>query len=311
MPGWQRGLWPLLGQDFRLGLDEPMRLLGLDLRTQPSACTWMSSGQRYDLLAFNTMADMSEKVAIVTGAGGGIGRALALDLAAAGACVVAVDLEPQSAEETAKQVERLGGTVVFSAGDTTRGDDVDAFVDLALTQFGRIDALVNNAGTEGPIASLTEYPEELFDRVLAVNVKGVWLGLKSVLPHMTSRGTGSIVNVSSVAGLVGAVNQAAYIASKHAVIGLTRAAVVELGSCGVRVNAVCPGPVNTRMMRAIEAALAPDDPASFAESVAERVPIGRYGEPAEIARVITFLCSDAASYVTGAAWTVDGGWTSV
>jgi NAD(P)-dependent dehydrogenase (short-subunit alcohol dehydrogenase family) len=176
-----------------------------------------------------------------------------------------------------------------------------------LEAFGRIDAFFNNAGIEGWVGPMVDYPEDQFDRVLAVNVKGVWLGMKEVAPVMRGSGGGAIVNTSSVAGLGATPSISAYGASKHAVIGLTKSAAIEFAPDNIRVNAVCPSPVETRMMRSLERGINPDDPESIHRAAAANIPLGRYGEPEEIAAAVAFLCSDDARFITGAILPVDGG----
>lgn len=249
------------------------------------------------------------KVALVTGAAGGIGSATAAALAAGGARVVATDLKDAPIDETAARVEQAGGEVLTAAHDVRSWADWQRVVGESTSRFGGIDYLVNNAGIEGAIGSITDSPEDAFDEILAVNVKGVFLGLKAVIPELQRRGGGAIVNVSSVAGVIGQAILAPYVASKHAVIGLTKSAAAGYGAERIRVNAVGPAPIETRMMRALESAIAPGQETVVKEAFAQSVPLGRYGTPEEVAAVIAFLCSDEASYVTGSYYTVDGGMT--
>ena len=249
------------------------------------------------------------KVVVVTGAAGGIGRATALRLAAEGARVVAADLEGTPLADVVAAVASAGAEALAVPADVTRAADVAALVAAAVQRFGGLDLLVNNAGIEGVVKPIHEYPDEVFDRVLAVNVRGVFLGIKHGVPALRRRGGGAIVNMASVAGLIGNPVVPAYIASKHAVIGLTRSAALAYGPEGIRVNAVCPSPIETRMMRSLEAGLAPDDAGSARKALEAMIPMGRYGTPEEVAAVVAFLGSDDARFVNGAAYTVDGGMT--
>jgi NAD(P)-dependent dehydrogenase (short-subunit alcohol dehydrogenase family) len=194
--------------------------------------------------------------------------------------------------------------------DVTKSADVQAYVKAALDAFGSIDCFFNNAGIEGKVAPVTEYDEAVFDQVIGINVKGVFLGLRHVLPVMLKQKSGAVVNTASVAGLVATPGMSAYVASKHAVIGLTKAAAGEVARSGVRVNAVCPGPIDTRMIHSLEGQLNPADPASVGARYQAALPIGRYGTAEEVANVVLFLCSDLAGNVTGAQYVVDGGRTA-
>jgi NAD(P)-dependent dehydrogenase (short-subunit alcohol dehydrogenase family) len=244
---------------------------------------------------------------LITGAGNGIGRATALGFASRGAKVVVVDRDQAAGEASAGIIRQQGGDACFIAADVTKSADVQAYVKAALDAYGTIDCFHNNAGIEGNVAPTAEYDEEMFDRVIAVNVKGVFLGLRYVLPVMIKQGGGAVVNTASVAGLVASPGMPAYVASKHAVIGLTKTAAGEVARSGVRVNAVCPGPIDTRMIHSLEAMLNPNDPASIGERYQSNIPIGRYGTAEEVANVVQFLCSDLAGNVTGAHYVVDGG----
>jgi NAD(P)-dependent dehydrogenase (short-subunit alcohol dehydrogenase family) len=251
--------------------------------------------------------DFKGKVALITGAGNGIGRATALGFARDGAKVVVVDRDTAGGEGTVGIIRQQGSEALFVAADVTKSADVQAYVKAALDAYGSIDCFHNNAGIEGTVAPTAEYDEAMFDTVMAVNVKGVFLGLRHVLPVMLKQRRGAVVNTASVAGLVASPGMPAYVASKHAVIGLTKTAAGEVARAGVRVNAVCPGPIDTRMIHSLESMLNPDDPASVGDRYQSNIPLGRYGTAEEIANLVLFLCSDLASNITGAQYVADGG----
>ncbi len=246
------------------------------------------------------------KIALVTGAGSGIGRATSLVLAREGATIAVSDVNADGGEETLSAIKDLGGDGIFVHADVSRAADVAALVDATVAAYGRLDCAYNNAGIERYIGGrLHEYPEDTFDRLMDINVKGVWLCLKYEIPQMLKQGGGAIVNTASAAGLVGSRRLSAYSASKHAVVGLTKSAALEYATDGIRVNAVCPGIIDTPMMdRLVEGR---DD---YAATIPTRQPIGRKGTPDEIAEAVAWLCSDAASLVTGLAMAVDGALTA-
>lgn len=254
--------------------------------------------------------DFTGKVALITGGGNGIGRATASGFAARGATVVVVDRDHAAGEATAGILRQQGSEAMFIPADVTKSDDVQNYVKATLDKYGAIDCFHNNAGIEGQVAATWQYDDETFDRVMAINVRGVFLGLKHVLPVMIKQGRGAVVNTASVAGLVASPGMSAYVASKHAVIGLTKTAAGEVGRNGVRVNAVCPGPIDTRMIHSLEAMLNPNDPGAVGKGYQNNIPIGRYGTAEEIANVVLFLCSDLAGNVTGAQYVADGGRTA-
>jgi NAD(P)-dependent dehydrogenase (short-subunit alcohol dehydrogenase family) len=256
------------------------------------------------------MFEFSGKVALITGGGNGIGRATALGFARSGAKVMVVDRDAAAGDATAGIIRQQGGDARFTPADVTKSADVQAYVKATLDAFGAIDCFHNNAGIEGSVAPTAEYDEDMFDRVMAVNVKGVFLGLRHVLPVMLKQGGGAVVNTASVAGLVASPGMPAYVASKHAVIGLTKTAAGEVARSGVRVNAVCPGPIDTRMIHSLESMLNPTDPGSVGTRYQSNIPIGRYGTADEIANLVLFLCSDLAGNVTGAQYVADGGRTA-
>src|SRR6201987_4501884 len=254
--------------------------------------------------------DFTGKVALVTGGGNGIGRAACVAFAKQGAKVVAVDRDGTAAEATAGIIRQSGGDALAVTADVTKSAEVKAYVKAAIDKYGRIDCFFNNAGIEGKVSQIVDYDEAVFDAVIGVNVKGVFLGLKHVLAEMIRQGGGAVVNTASVAGLVATPGMPAYVASKHAMIGLTKTAAGEVARQGVRVNAVCPGPVDTRMIHSLEAQLNPSDPASVSRRYQSAIPMGRYVKPEEIANTVLFLCSDLASAITGAQYVIDGGRTA-
>jgi NAD(P)-dependent dehydrogenase (short-subunit alcohol dehydrogenase family) len=250
------------------------------------------------------------RVVVVTGAAAGIGRAICEWVSELGARVVVVDTDAEHGKRLVDHLRRQGGDAQFMAADVSHAADVEAYVEAARSHFGRLDGLVNNAGIEGVITPTVSYPLDVFDRVLAVNVRGVFLALKYALPGMIEQGAGSIVNLASVAGLVGHADHCGYVASKHAVVGMTRVAAAEVARHGVRVNAVCPGPTSTRMMASIEAQAVGTQRDARHREIVTKIPARRYAEPREIARVVAFLLSDAAGFVHGAAVAVDGAFTA-
>ena len=251
-----------------------------------------------------------DKTVIVTGAAGGIGRATVERLAREGARIVAVDLVHSPLDEVLELAKSAGAEAIAVGADVTVPGDVQHYVDQAMTRFGGVDALFNNAGIEGKVAPIDQYSTDVFEQVMAVNVTGVFLGIKHVIPALRARGGGAIVNTSSVAGMTGNALLPAYVASKHAVIGLTRAAAQTYGADNIRTNAICPSPIETRMMRSIEAGVSAERPEAIREQMAASIPLGRYGTPEEVAALVAFLCSDDACFISGGIYAVDGGMTS-
>ena len=256
------------------------------------------------------MMDFTGKVAVVTGGGNGIGRATSVGFARHGAKVVVVDRDSAGAQATIGIIRQNGGEAIAVTADVVKAEDVKAYVKAAIETYGRIDCFFNNAGIEGKLAPTAEYDEAVFDAVIGVNVKGVFLGLRHVLPEMIRQGSSAVVNTASVAGLVATPGMPAYVASKHAVIGLTKTAAGEVARQGIRVNAVCPGPVDTRMIHALEEQISPGNPAAVGERYQAAIPSGRYTTVDEIANMVLFLCSDLASNTTGGQFVVDGGRTA-
>ena len=249
------------------------------------------------------------KVAVVTGAAGVIGTATIRLLAERGAKIVAIDRREQDLEAAVRELPASAEALVVAA-DVTQEDEVADYVRAATNRFGTIDVFYNNAGVEGEIKPITEYSLEAFRRVIDVNVVGVFLGLKHVLPVMLKQNKGSIINTASIAGLIGSPDIAVYSASKHAVIGLTKSAAQECAKTGVRVNCVCPGLIDSRMLSAILDGRNPGNAPVPNERIVERIPARRLGLASEVASIVAFLASDEASYVSGSAYTVDGGRTA-
>ena len=248
---------------------------------------------------------LEEKVAIITGGAGGIGAAAAERFLQEGAYVLLVDLDEDALAETCT---RLGSNrVSYLVGDVTQAADNQAMVDTATQRYGGLDVFLANAGIEGDVASLLDYPEQRFDELMEINVKGPFLGLRAAIPAMRRRGGGSVIITSSIAGLTGAPRLAPYATSKHAVIGLMRSAAKEFAPEGIRVNTVNPSPVNTRMMRSIEQGLSPDEPEQAVQVLTAGIPMQRYAEPQDIANLMLFLASDESAFITGSVYSADGG----
>lgn len=245
------------------------------------------------------------KAALVTGAGSGIGRESALLFAQKGARVAVVDLDEKGGGKTVELIETAGGEAVFIKTDVSKSDQVQRMVAETIRAFGRLDFAHNNAGIEAGLYPLNEYKEEIWDRTIAVNLKGVWLGMKYEIPEMLKNGGGAIVNTASAAGIIGMPNHYAYVASKFGVVGITKGAALEFGGRGIRVNCICPAIVDTPMTdRFVTYGM------GTKEMFAEMTPMKRIGTPREIAASAVWLCSNEASYVTGHALLTDGGYTA-
>ncbi|MCI3936302.1 SDR family oxidoreductase [Chryseobacterium aahli] len=249
------------------------------------------------------MKKLNNKVAIITGGSGSIGKATAELFLQEGAKVLLVDLSEESLKST---VEELNNEhVKYCVADVSKVDDVKKYTKEAVKVFGKIDVFFNNAGIEGVVKPIIDYPDDIFDQVISVNVKGVWLGNKYVLPQMNDGG--SIIMTSSVAGIVGFVGLGAYVTSKHAVVGIMKTTALEAASRKIRVNSVHPSPVNNRMMRSIEEGSSSGHGDEVKKQFEAAIPLGRYAESSEIANLVLFLASDDSKFITGTTQIIDGG----
>ncbi|MCY0095075.1 glucose 1-dehydrogenase [Hoeflea ulvae] len=255
------------------------------------------------------MGLFSGKTALVTGSGAGIGRATALKFAADGANVVVSDIHVDGGEETVSMIHQAGGSAMFQRADVSKAADVAALVAGVVDQYGRLDCAVNNAGIEGTIAPFADQAEANYDAIMGINAKGTYLCMQAEIRHMLAAGGGTIVNLASIAGLIGFPGLSPYVASKHAVIGMTKNAALEYGKSGIRANAVCPGGIDTRMLDSLA-----DQATSGAQSSAQMMdplhPLGRIGTPQEVANLIVWLSSPEASFMLGAIIPVDGGYVA-
>jgi NAD(P)-dependent dehydrogenase (short-subunit alcohol dehydrogenase family) len=249
------------------------------------------------------MKKLENKVVIITGGAGSIGKITAKLFLEKGAKVMLVDLSEDTLKKT---VEELNSeNVKFCVADVSKAIEVEHYINETVKVLGKIDVFFNNAGIEGVVKPITEYPEEIFDKVISVNVKGIWLGNKYALRQM--KDGGSIIMTSSVAGILGFANLSAYVTSKHAVVGIMRTTAIEAAPRKIRVNSVHPAPVNNRMMRSIEEGASPGNAEDVKKEFEATIPLGRYAEPIEIAKLVIFLASDDSQYITGTTQVIDGG----
>lgn len=255
------------------------------------------------------MGSFDGKVALVTGSAAGIGRATALKFAEHGAKVVVSDIQAEGGEETAKMIKDAGGDAFFMACDTSDADQIAALIGKTIETYGRLDCACNNAGIEGDVAPLLDQTMENYDHIMAVNARGTFLCMQAEMTEMLKIGGGAIVNLSSIAGLIGFPGISPYVAAKHAVNGMTKNAALEYGKAGIRVNSVCPGGIDTRMLDSLAEQSTQGAQGSH-EMLDPLHPIGRIGEPNEVADLIVWLCSPEASFVTGVNMPVDGGYVA-
>ena len=254
----------------------------------------------------NMIKEFEGKIALITGGSSGIGRATAIAFAKKGAKVVIGDRMEKEGQETVAMIKKNGSEAIFFKTDITQATEVKNLVNQTISTYNRLDYAFNNAGTEGILGPSIEESEENWNQVINTNLKGVWLSMKYQIPEMLKNGGGAIVNNASVAGLIGVPNRSIYCASKHGVIGLTKAVALEQATAGIRINSVCPGVIQTDMTDRV---FGKDDDSEGKVQMAAAHPIGRIGQPEEVANAVVWLCSDAASFITGHSLTIDGGYT--